>query len=232
MAGCSLEVLLGPFDAADDSAAEKKLLDAVASSPGLVSFGSYAQHLEVYGKLQEADQYYAKALECMVELKESQHLAQTCSLYAAHYAQLKENMKEVDAAERLYKQALEITPNDCLALGNYAIFLHRARKDHARAEEAYLAAIAAHPSHASIMGKYANFLKHVRGDYDGAEKFYVKAIRANPQSADNLGNYAVLLHGVRSNFPEAEKYYLQAIQAEPLHTNNLGRSSCLLYYIL
>ena len=70
----------------------------------------------------------------------------------------------------MYERAVEADPDHANSLGDYALFLHYARRDYDRAEEMYERAIAADPNHAYSLGNYALFLETVRHDHDRAEE--------------------------------------------------------------
>jgi Tfp pilus assembly protein PilF len=107
-------------------------------------------------------------------------------------------------------------------MGNYAVFLHRVRRDHKAADAAYRAAVEAHPKHASILCRYGSFLKHVRRDPDKAQRMFEAAIAANPEHAESLGHLAVLLHGVRGDYEGAAALYERAVQCDSHNVNNLS----------
>ena len=101
-------------------------------------------------------------------------------------------LKNMDAAEALYRRAIAAEPTHASILGNYANFLQMVRGDMDAAEALYQRAIEAYPIHASHLGNYANFLVAVRNDVDAAEALYRRALAADPLHANNLGNYARL----------------------------------------
>lgn len=69
-------------------------------------------------------------------------------------------------AQEIYQEVLAFNPRDPLAVGNYAVLLHRNLKEYDKAEIQYNKAIEMYPNHASILNFYATFLKSVRKDYE------------------------------------------------------------------
>lgn len=135
-------------------------------------------------------------------------------------ASLHDYMGNVAEAYEVYNELLLVDETSPY-IGDYAVFLHRRRRDFAKAEEYYLKAIQLFPAHSSVHLKYAGFLRHVRQDMSNAENYYKKAIEANPMHADALGTYASYLHGVVGDIEAAQQMYLAALQVDGTHSNNL-----------
>ena len=129
---------------------------------------------------------------------------------------------------KMFKLAIEATPNSSIALGAYAVFLNAVRGDMDQAEQMYQRAIDADPTNATNLGNYAVLLETVRGDMDQAEQMYQRAIDADPHHATNLGNYALFLHTVRGDMDQAEQMYQRAIDADPTNARNLGNYASFL----
>ncbi|MCG8346035.1 MAG: tetratricopeptide repeat protein, partial [Chlorobiales bacterium] len=126
------------------------------------------------------------------------------------------------AAEKYYKRALEVDPDDVDVLGSYAIFLSDVRKSYDEAEKYYQRAIEADPKHAHALCAYALFLETVRKQHDEAEKYFRRAIEVDPDDVDVLGSYAIFLSDVRKSYDEAEKYYQRAIEVDSDDAISLG----------
>jgi len=139
--------------------------------------------------------------------------------------------KDYDEAEKYYKKALEIDPNNTINNGNYALFLKNIRKDYDEAEKYYKKAIEVDPNNANNLGNYASFLHGIRKDYDEAEKYYKKVLEIDPNSANRFGNYASFLHEIRKDCDKAEQYYTKALEIDPNQANNLGNYANFLYNI-
>lgn len=127
---------------------------------------------------------------------------------------------KVDLAEEVFNSIIKDDP-----IGNhicdYAVFLHRRKRDYEKANSFYLKAIETFPGSSFAALKYAGFLRHVRRDNKNAEKYYKLACEKNPENSEALGAYASFLHGASTNVPAAEAYYEKAIKVDPTHTNNL-----------
>ena len=158
-------------------------------------------------------------------------------LSSAHgwYASYLESVKQFDDAETHYRSSIDIASSalpagsckgDVLAMGNYAMFLHKVRRDKVGALRQFLAATNAYPSHSAILVKFASFKKYC-GDLDGAEELFKKAVEVasklpGEQQGDALGAFAVFLHAVRQDVSRARDMYERAAAADPSHANNLS----------
>jgi tetratricopeptide (TPR) repeat protein len=127
---------------------------------------------------------------------------------------------DVIKTEQIFTKLIENNSNG-IFLGDYAVFLHRRKRDFTRAQSIYLKALELFPKHSSIHLKYAGFLRHARKDIKCAETHYIESINSNPTNADALGSFASFLHGVSCDIKEAEKFYEQAVQIDNSHANNL-----------
>ena len=124
------------------------------------------------------------------------------------------------AAERIYIELLSLQPNGAF-IGDWAIFLHRKKKDHAQAEAFYLRSIELFPGQSSIHLKYAAFLRHVHKDLKRADVQYRLAIEANKKNPEAIGSYASFLHGVLGKIDLAGEFYEEALRLDAFHANNL-----------
>jgi len=141
----------------------------------------------------------------------------------AWFAVFLEDNRYFDASEREYRACLEIEPSNPLALGNFALFVHKVRRDRVQALSLFERAVKEHPSHVAILIKFAGVRKAC-GDLDGAQELYQRASQLEgPTNGDARGAYAVFLHSVRSDSAvQAEAMYASAAEADPLHANNLS----------
>ena len=127
---------------------------------------------------------------------------------------------DVPGAEGMYNELLGLRPNGVF-LGDYAIFLHRRKRDFVQAEVFYVRALQLFPQQSSIHLKYAGFLRHVKKDLKAADAAYRKAIEADKTHADAIGAYASFLHGVMGKADLAEELYVEAVRLDGTHANNL-----------
>ena len=109
-----------------------------------------------------------------------------------------------------------------MAMGNYAMFLHKVRRNKVEALRMFLAATEAYPEHSAILVKFASFKKYC-GELDAAEKLFMRAVSlAKEGDGEALGAYAVFLHAVRQDPARAGDMYDRAAKADPSHANNLS----------
>jgi Tfp pilus assembly protein PilF len=127
-----------------------------------------------------------------------------------------------EEADSVYRKGLEQFPKSLELLGNYAIFLHRIRKDYDRAEEFYRLALEVGPDAAYLIGSYASFLFLTRKDYDRAEELYKHGLEIEPNNFALLGSYAGLLFHVRKDYDRAETFYKRSLEVEPDNAIQLG----------
>ncbi len=127
--------------------------------------------------------------------------------------------------EKIFKQAIDQSPNESVLLNNYGFFLEEeGRRD--EAETYYKRAIVADPKKAIALTNYG-FLLSEKGNIEEAEAYYKKAIDADPKYARALNNYGALLDN-RGNTDEAETYYKKAIDADPKYARALNNYGFLL----
>ena len=138
----------------------------------------------------------------------------------AELASTLDYLGDVNGAEAMYNELLSSRPSGTF-LGDYAIFLHRRKRDFAQAEAFYVRALQLHPHQSSVHLKYAGFLRHVKKDLKGADAAYRMAIETDKTNADAIGSYASFLHGVLGKIEMAGELYAEAIKQDTFHANNL-----------
>lgn len=144
---------------------------------------------------------------------------------ALAYAQLLDQLGRYKDEGAIFKELLKYSPNEYF-LGEYAIFLHRRKKDFNSAEKFYQKSLELYPNQASIHLKYASFLRYVRNDMVSAEIHYIDAVTSCSNS-ETLGCYASYLHSIRK-IDEAEAMYKRAVVMDRTHVNNLCNYGLLL----
>jgi Tfp pilus assembly protein PilF len=100
-------------------------------------------------------------------------------------------------ADRLFREALDIDPDNIEALSGYARFLASTSRDLDRADEMYRRSIALDPRNEDVLFDYAIMLHHVRHDLERAEQMLRSLYELNPLEANYLGNYAQVLFAQR-----------------------------------
>ena len=118
--------------------------------------------------------------------------------------------KNLDEAERAYRNAIELDPSDSTAYNNLGSLLGRL-KCYDEAEAAYRKAIELNPSDATAYYNLGNLLSDLKR-FDEAEATYRKAIELceaspsgdNPSDATAYNNLGLLLHENLKRYNEAE----------------------------
>lgn len=132
-AGCHLSLMARqPAGKPIEEAAECKLRATVAEGEDVFSLAALAQLLADIGRSDEAVLLFEKALKCDTTTTSGLPCGETRGLAMGWLAALVEGRGSEGAAraESLYKGALEANEEDALSMGNYAVFLHRIKRDH------------------------------------------------------------------------------------------------------
>lgn len=113
--------------------AETSLRAAARDREDVYSLSALAQLLADLGRNDEAASLFERAIAAPHDDEESSSCNETLGLAMGWYAALVEGNGTAGAAkaEELYKRALGMNERDPLAMGNYAVFLHRIKSDHA-----------------------------------------------------------------------------------------------------
>ncbi|KDO31288.1 hypothetical protein SPRG_03904 [Saprolegnia parasitica CBS 223.65] len=128
----------------------------------------------------------------------------------------------------LYERVLAVDPTQALAMGNYAMLLHKCRPaSPLRIDQAYEAAIERYPRHGTVLCKYASWLVQQRR-LALAEQMYLEAVDASPTSPDIVGNYAAFLHSIKRDNDAAEVQYERAVALQPTHAVNCAQFASFL----
>lgn len=155
------------------------------------SFSRIRPLLTIRSELQALQKRVLSAEEQIKLIRMESELQRSCFI-AGHFASCLENScNDYARAEDLYLTILEARPLDEFAIGAYAMYLYRVKRDFDQAERyfylrclygvvscscrCFRGAVTTHPGQASIKVKYANFLKSIRGDMDGAERYAIYA---------------------------------------------------------
>ncbi|WP_345980913.1 tetratricopeptide repeat protein [Sulfurimonas sp. HSL3-2] len=209
-----IEQFSGKLKGSDNKEAIKKLLPSW-----------WAYQLEVNDKQGDSIEQNNIYLEGIAKYPTSYELISNYAIF------LQMSKKDYHKAEKYYKKALELAPNEATVNENYALFLRTIIKDYDEAEKYYKKALELDPVNANNIGNYALFLHEIRKDYDEAEKYHKKALELDPTNAINNGNYALFLHEIKKDYDEAEKYYKKAIEFDPTNANNIGNYALFLHEI-
>lgn len=188
--------------------------------PKFLSLYVKSQFMVSQGLFKESLSYLEKAWEIVQSYEDDFVYGHYYGKIGNFFASVLDYTGDVIKTEQIFCKLIENNSNG-IFLGDYAVFLHRRKRDFTRAQSTYLKALELFPKHSSIHLKYAGFLRHARKDIKGAEIHYIESINSNPTNADALGSFASFLHGVSCNIKEAEKFYEQAVKIDNTHANNL-----------
>ena len=75
-------------------------------------------------------------------------------------------------------------------IGDYAIYLHRRKKDFKLADKYYQITLETYPYQSSIHLKYAGFLRYIKKDLSKAETHYILAIQHN-RNSETIGKHTL-----------------------------------------
>lgn len=206
-----------------------KLQDALlnADIPEFQRQYKYGKLLVSRGMYKQALIHLEKAMDLSKSVKANTIFQGVCIDIGTLLAQSYDYCGNIQKADEVYNELISSDANGNF-IGDYAIFLHRRKRDFAKAQMFYTKSLSLFPKQSSMHLKYAGFLRHVKKDIKGAEDHYKKAIETNPLNADALGSYASFLHGISGNISHAQQLYEEAIRIDDTHTNNLCNYSLFL----
>ncbi|EQC33333.1 hypothetical protein, variant [Saprolegnia diclina VS20] len=205
----------------------------VEKRPSCVHLSRYAQLLLVAGNVADARGVFRASMEACAHHTDIGHAFQLdlvpCLRTLAAYAFFLEHYEDDDEmACALYERVLAVDPTQALAMGNYAMLLHKmSLESPLRIDQAYEAAIERYPRHGTVLCKYAGWLVQQRR-LALAEQMYLEAIDAAPASPDVVGNYAAFLHSIKHDDDAAEVQYERAVALQPTHAVNCAQFASFL----
>ena len=133
----------------------------------------------------------------------------------ADAAEQAEDDGDLDGAERLYRQALQIRRHDVVCLANLANIL-MARNEGNEASTLLLRAVAADPSYADAWYNLACIAQQ-RGDRQSMQRRLERAIKARPDYADAIYNLAHL-HFTAEEYEAAEPLWRRYLALDQTST--------------
>ncbi len=123
--------------------------------------------------------------------------------------------KNLDSAEKEYKIALELNPNEVMTHNNLGL-IYMERKDYAKAEEEYKKELEINPQYDNAYFNYG-LLLYTTGRADDAEKFWLKTLEINPDYIDAMKNLLILYSAKKDT--EHAQYYYNQLQARGIQLN-------------
>lgn len=148
---------------------------------------------------------------------------------AGHYASFLDiDIGDVEAADEMYKKAIELDRNNARNIGNYASFVEDHKADYDAAEELFKRSIDLDPHDGTNVGSYANFLVNHRQNNDAAESLYREAMSVAPSNTWNICNFANFLITERKDYDEADKLFKKALGIKPNNAWLLGNYAVFL----
>ncbi len=133
-------------------------------------------------------------------------------------------LKQYEAAEQAYREAIEHNPKDVRPWNNLGNLLQKIGR-YVEAESTYRQAIACAPNEAYPWNNLGNLHKNHLGRYAEAEQAYREAIECDPKFAAPWNNLGNLLQDYLGRYTEAEQAYREAIECDPKNAapwNGLG----------
>lgn len=138
-------------------------------------------------------------------------------------------IRDFDLTERLFRQAVELEPNNGELLGKFALFMHEVKRDSAQAEALYRHAIGVDPNQATNLANFAAFLHDARRAPDEAETYYRQALKLEPNNAIHMGNLGLFLHEIRGDENKADAMFRRALRADEQDASVLANYAFFLH---
>lgn len=122
--------------------------------------------------------------------------------------------KNYKEAEKAYRKALEINPENDIALNNLGILLQNHFRKHSEAEVLYRKALEINPKNKYAVSNLGVLLLFF-GRHDDAEKVYRESLKADPNNINALNNLGILLLLYQRRYNDAEKLFRKALEINP-----------------
>jgi Flp pilus assembly protein TadD len=141
-----------------------------------------------------------------------------------------EKRKNLDRAEKEFRQAIALEPKECRYFLALALLLHDDREKSAEAIRYYQQTIEldVDRKYADIAYLHSGFLFHERlNRFEEAEKAYRRAIELSPANPECYFRLGWLLHDRLHRYSEAEDLYLKALELNPQDETTLYNLACI-----
>lgn len=147
-----------------------------------------------------------------------QSLSQACPLDArilTHRGAAYAKNGRFEEAERAYRNALDLAPDDSRAWEHIGRLLHQKLKRYEEAEQTYRRALELNPASHAAWAHLGELLHKKPDQREAAEQVYRKALALGPKCAPTWANLARLLQAQAGRQAEAEQAYRRAIELAP-----------------
>ncbi|MDZ4702073.1 MAG: tetratricopeptide repeat protein [Rhodothermales bacterium] len=163
---------------------------------------------------EEAVDRLAEAIE--LTRRDAVEAPMASDLYAA-LGMLYGRLGHIESADAHYEQAIEVNPNNVMALNNYAYSL-AVRGDQLKKAQRYAEhAVATSPGSPSFVDTLA-WVYFASGDYEGARALLEQALRLRGAGPAVHEHYGDVLHKL-GRHPEARSAWEKALQMDPANTS-------------
>jgi len=134
----------------------------------------------------------------------------------------------MDEAEKYFRMAIEVAPEDVSVLYNLGVLLVKAGRMK-EAEEQYRKVLGIDPEHVDALSSLGLLLSDTDRIVE-TEELYRKALDRVPQHERTLYNLGDLLHEM-GKYKEAEEQYRKALELDPEHIGALNNLRLLLFNV-
>lgn len=165
----------------------------------------------IYSVIEEPE----KAMECFYKalpLSDYNHELKSdilCSMADSYY---KNAMS--DSAFVYYGKAIEVNPDNMLALNNYAYYLSEKGIDLDRAERMSARTVVAEPENVNSLDTYA-WIFFKKKNYDMARKYIETALKYSEKPSAELNHHAGDIYFMSGDPQKALEYWKEALKLEP-----------------
>ncbi|MBN1967926.1 MAG: tetratricopeptide repeat protein [Candidatus Delongbacteria bacterium] len=137
--------------------------------------------------------------------------------FLVEYAILLDDLNyNLDLSKKMFKEAMNLDPNDYTIVLNYAITLSKSNEIE-QANEQFQKAYSLSSDDPNVLANYAIFLFDKKKNYDKAEELLLRALGIDNKSCKTNGIYAHFLHNYKNDYDNAEVYYLKSLEIDPTY---------------
>ena len=137
--------------------------------------------------------------------------------------------KNVAEANRLFSQAVKVSPKNARVLCNYGSFQNSQLRDFTKAAQLFRRATKAKPDYARAYVLLGELLEERYKKYAAAERQYRRAIAAAPKDGGTMRRLAWLLAKKKKKFAEAERLMRNSVVLEKQNAGAVGALATILW---